>query len=228
MKFKKFISLALLLGTAALAFGACNEQTPDQGQQNDSETGGGGNSLSSYVLEAEYVDLEDAIGAGYSSDQRGLGMIYGQGTQAEIDKGWSSGYYLGYTYTPEFTIDFVFTADKAATATLVLRLGSELGNLSLTPDIFEVKLNGTSIDYGDMYIAGGVQNDMENVKFYDKTVTATAELKEGENIVTLSVLANSIMGSRSGGPLIDCLKISTAAKLAYTELKDNPSRRGEI
>ena len=177
-------------------------------------------------MEAEYVDIVDVVGSGLSSDQSGYNLIYGDGTQAQKDLGWSSGYYVGYTYTTEFKLDFVFKADKATTATIIIRLGSELGDIMLTPDNFEVSLNGTPINYAAMTIQNS--ESMAKMKFEDKTLTSNASLLQGENTISVRVLDNDLRGSTTGGPTIDCIKIRTDAILRYTENTDNPANRGSI
>ena len=217
MKNKKFIGLALtalaLASTVTLA--ACS-----------GGNAGGGGGRSDYIMEAEYVDIVNVVGSGLSSDQSGYNLIYGDGTQEQKDLGWSSGYYVGYTYTTQFKLDFVFSADKASTATIIIRLGSELGNILLTPDIFEVSLNGTPINYASMTIQNS--ESMATMKFYDKTLTNNAALVAGENTISVRVLENDLRGSTTGGPTIDCIKIQTDAKLTLTEHTDNPSHRGAI
>ena len=199
MKLKKVLGLvlagALLSGVAAVA--ACGT----------SDAGG----VQKYVMEAEYINLDGVSGAGVSSDQSGVEMIYGDGTQAQKDLGWSNGYYVGYTYASNLMLEFVFNADVAGTATIVLRLGSEIGDISLDPTNFAVKLNGENVTYSNMYVENSL---MEEMKFYDKTVSTTANLKAGENKLTLTVLTNNLVnGAKTGGPCVDCVIIETASKL---------------
>lgn len=217
MKCRKILGMLLavaVIGSAA-ALAACG--------------GGGGNGgggSQTYTFEAEYIDLDNVSGAGTSIDKSGVDMIYGDGTQAQKDLGWSSGYYVGYTYTTEFKLDFVFKADKATTATIIIRLGSELGDIMLTPDNFEVSLNGTPINYAAMTIQNS--ESMAAMKFEDKTLTSNASLLQGENTISVRILDNDLRGSTTGGPTIDCVKIRTDAKLTYTEHTDNPANRGSI
>lgn len=216
MKIKNFT--AIFAGVACLfAFGAmcvgCAQESEDRKKTND------------YVMEAEYTEMENVKGTGISSDQSGFEMIYGDGTDAQKNLGWSSGYFVGYTYTTDFSMDFKFTSDSAEKCTIILRLGSELGNISLSPESFKVTLNGTSISYNSIYIEG---SELSEMKFYDKTVAIGVELNTGENVLNLKVCANNLRNGQTGGPVIDCIKLQTAAKLTYTENTNNPGRRGEI
>lgn len=219
MKVKKVFAAVLMLAVVAammLAVTACSD-----------EPSGGGDGISEYVLEAEYMDIKDVAGAGISSNQSGYSLIYGDGTDAQKELGWSSGYYIGYTHTSAFSMDFTFEADKDATATIVIRLGSEIGNITLTPESFEIKLNGTSINYGSMFVEGGNQN-MSTMEFFDKTLTSTAQLKAGTNTINVSVHSNELRNGQTGGPMIDCVKVTTGAALEWTSYTDNPSHRGGI
>ena len=192
MKLKKMLGLLLVgtLLTGAVALSAC---TP-------TDDGGGANT---YTMEAEYINLDGVSGAGISSDQSGVEMIYGEGTQAEKNKGWSNGYFVGYTYATNLTLTFTFNASEDGSAAIILRLGSELGDISLDPTVFAVKLNGEEIIYDNLYVSGSLIEDMV---FSDKTVTADAWLVEGENVLELVVLNNNLMnGVKTGGPCVDCV-----------------------
>lgn len=215
-KLLKLLTLVLCF-TFMLSFVACggNDKLPE-------EEGG----VKTYVMEAEYIDLDDVIGTGLSGGPSGVGMIFGDGTTAEKNRGWSSGYYVGYTYTTDCRLDFVFTSSKAATATIILRVGSELGDLPFDPTTFGILLNDTEITYQSMYIAGSA--DMLTMAFADKTITTNAALVEGENTISLVVKDNTLYGAVPAAPVIDCIKIKTEANLTYTEKKDNPAKRGGI
>lgn len=189
--------------------------------------GGGkpsGNGTGTYTFEAEYIDLSDVQGAGESSSQGGVQMIYGNG-ESDKSKGWSEGYYVGYTYVANLKLDFNFESDADAKATVVLRLGSELGNLMLTPDLFEVQLNGETVPYASLSLNGGTS--LEDMKFYDLVVNTNANVKAGENTLSLIVRDNKLVaGERVGAPCIDCVKITTSANLTWTPKTDNPENRG--
>ena len=214
--------IALTIAAAAvcaLSLVGCN----DGGGTSDE--GGTGNSAGhqTYTLEAEYVDLDNVQGAGISSDQGGVEMIYGQGSDEDKGMGWSNGYYVGYTYSAHLTLEFNFEASKATSTAIILRLGSELGAISLDPTTFAVKLNGEAIEYQSMYIEN---SKMDSMKFYDKTVAVSAQLKEGANTLTLEVLPNTFKNGATGGPMIDCVKLETDATITWQPKTENPSNRG--
>lgn len=178
-----------------------------------------------YVMEAEYIDLDDVNGAGISSDQKGVDMIYGDGTDAQKKLGWSNGYFVGYTYATDLELTFVFEASEATKATIVLRLGSELGDIALDTSNFAISLNGKNVRYRGFSIEGST---IEAMKFTDCTVSTSASLKKGENVLTLKILENDIKSGKTGGPTVDCVKIKTEAKLTWTDKTENPSKRGSL
>jgi hypothetical protein len=219
MKNIKLISLLLVVVLSVSALGSCSLVEKILG---GGSTGGSG--TNQYVLEAEYIDLSDIQGAGESSSQGGVQMIFGSG-ESDKSKGWSNGYYVAYTYVADLKLDFVFQSDADATASIVLRLGSELGTLLLTPDLFEVQLNGEIVPYATLSLPGG--SSLEDMKFYDLTVNTNAKVKAGENTLSLIVRDNKLVaGERVGAPCIDCVKITTSANLTWTPKLDNPDNRG--
>ena len=178
-----------------------------------------------YTMEAEYVDLEGIEGEGVSSAQTGVGVIWGDGTETHKKRGWSNGYYVGYTYRNGFQLDFVFQSDRAEIATLILRLASELGDISLTAEEFSVTVNDKEIGYLKMFVEGSPS--MAEAVFYDRTITTAIELNVGENKISLIVNKNKLKHGSTGGPLIDCIKLQTEATLTWLEHKDNPDKRGD-
>ncbi len=229
MKLKKTLAAlaaAAIAVTMCAGLAACgndnNGDTNNPGKPGGNTPGG----MNTLVIEAEYIELENVAGAGISSNQSGLEMIYGSGEQADKDKGWSNGYYVGYTYTAECTMDFVFESDKDTTATISIRLGSELGNINLTPREFEVKLNGTVVNYGSWSVLDS-QKDMSKVVFKDYTISSNANLVKGENKITVSVKQNDLRKPGVGAPLIDCVKVTSDAKVTYNPI-DNPANKGVI
>lgn len=176
-------------------------------------------------MEAEYIDLSDVVGAGISSEASGVNMIHGNGTDAEKDKGWSSGYYIGFTYVANLELNFVFEANQDASATIVLRLGSEIGDITFDPNSLAVKLNGEVITYSNILVYG---SDMAEMEFKDYTITSNASLKQGENTITLVVLDNTLRTGQVGGPMVDAIKVTTNATLTWTSHTRNPEERGAI
>lgn len=177
-----------------------------------------------FTFEAEYVYLDEFMGAGISNSGEGVNNIYGDGLESDIEKGWSNGYFLGNTYA-ENSIEFVITSDRNASGSLVLRLASELGNMELNKDVFGIEVNGTEIDYS-ITVANSAAGSYD---FADYPVAGTINLAQGENVIKLTIKENTLRdGNSTGAPLIDCIRIATDAQLTWEPLTDNPDRRGEV
>lgn len=206
------IFCVLLAGVTVFGLVACGGSDTD-----DSET-------QTYTFEAEYVNLEGFMGAGISNSGEGVDNIYGEGLDSEKAKGWSNGYFLGNTYA-ENTVEFVISSDQAAEGQLILRLSSEIGNILLNNDVFGVEVNGTPVNYSITVI----NSKAGSYDFTDYPIATKIGLKEGENVVKLIIKQNNLKdGNSIGAPFIDCIKISTKAKLTWNPLTENPDNRGMI
>lgn len=180
--------------------------------------------LETYTFEAEYVYLDEFMGAGISNSGEGVNNIYGDGGENDINKGWSNGYFLGNTYAKN-SITFEITSDKAADGKLVLRLASELGNLALDNGVFGLEVNGKEVEYS-LTVANSAAGSYD---FADYPISAVVKLGEGVNTVTLTIKDNTLKdGNSIGAPLIDCIRITTGATLTWSPLTDNPDNRGKI
>ena len=211
-----FKTLTLLAASCILA--SC-------GQSSGGNTDG---SLNTFIMEAEYIDFTGIVGGGNSSEQRETNMIYGDGTDVEKNEyGWSNGYFVAYTHKAGICLEFDFKSDKAVNdATLVLRMASEMGTVSIGPDEFEIKLNDTVIDYNPQYLDN--YPTLDTMRFKDKTISSTAQIKAGDNVLTLTVKENNLTGAGTIGPILDCVKITSKAQLSWEPKTDNPDHRGEI
>ena len=79
MKLKRLFTaiIATLLVICSFALTAC-----DNGGDDSSTSGGGSTGSKELTMEAEYINLDGVKGAGLSSDQQGVQMIYCEGTEA--------------------------------------------------------------------------------------------------------------------------------------------------
>lgn len=208
MKFKKILLIALCtLSLSALV--AC-ESSED---------------IKTYTLEAEYINLDGIQGSGYSSEASGVDMIYGNGTDNEKRLGWSNGYYVSSLYKNDLQLDFKFTSDKSTTATIIVRVGSEIGDVIFDFESFEVQLNGDVMIYSSFSLEN---SEAATMKFVDKVITSNAILKEGENTISLVVRPNDLFGIKPGAPCIDCIKLKSDSNISWNPKTDNPDRRGAI
>lgn len=176
------------------------------------------------TFEAEYTYLDEFMGAGISNSAEGVNNIYGDGQQSDIEKGWSNGYFVGNTYAVN-SITFEITSSKTDSGKLILRLASELGNLTLNNQVFGVIVNGKELEYS-ISVANSASGTYQ---FVDYPISQSISLNEGENTITLTIKDNTLKdGNSIGAPLIDCIKITTQAELTWEPLTDNPERRGQI
>lgn len=162
-------------------------------------------------MEAEYIDLTGKVGAGYSGAANDEQMV-----QPGAVLNASNNYYIGYTHCV-IVLEFKFISSKAASNVKInIGLASELGNVTFTPNEFDVMLNGQAISYGKFEIRGGASEGSWG-NFADFTVTNSAALVEGENTITLMVKPNTFLkGQSTGGPGIDYVKVTTDATLRWT------------
>lgn len=195
------------------------------------------------IFEAEYVYINPTdTYKGDSGSTSGYGIIAGVDATSEVkasghlptNSGFASskGFYLTYTCTANASFTFVINSDKAVKgANISLCLGSELGtvvNLGPTNQSntfvsggtygFSVEVNGTALNYTPFALA----NSKNHTEYQ---LSATIDLKAGENKITLTV-ANSVVpgGTKTGvGPTIDYIKISNAggAVLTWNPYYDN-------
>ena len=153
-------------------------------------------------FETEYIYVDNLVGAGYSGSNSGRNMIQ-KFTNA------SNGNVVGYLNT-EITLTYNIIAKKATKANLTLTLGTENGTLILNQNNFLIKVNDENIVYNPITVIedGSGSN---GTKFHDYNVSKTISLKEGNNIITFSILktADGEGTSSARGPLFDKIFLSS-------------------
>lgn len=170
--------------------------------------------VNQYLFEAEDVSLSGKAGKGYSGEAEGKGLVQREGKGSTL--GVSNDRFVGYTYVNGFTLDFYIVSDMAVSdAVITARLSGEFEDFTLTPDMFEISLNGTPINYGRIEMTG-VPN-MAVREFQDYVIIRDAELAEGVNCIEFRV-SNDVNWIGGGtvaatAPLFDCVKIDTTAVL---------------
>lgn len=171
-----------------------------------------------YTFEVEYVDLTGKFGSGYSNSAREQQMIL----QDTADLGASNGYYIPYTHTAGLSFTFTIESDKAATGRLFIRLASDMGDMTLSPDMFSITFNGEEVNYGSFSLNGadtlGVCGTFESY-----VALRSADIVAGTNTVVLTVLENDKFPGRGStyGPAIDCIGIRTDATLTWEPVTSN-------
>lgn len=215
---KKILALACAVACVSVftaVFAACSSD-------------GGGTELEvpegmkEYTLEAEYTPVADLVGAAMSGSASGYDLI--QESSAESV---SNGYYIHNIHVTDFTLTFDFTAERAGTAAIYLRLFSPWGDTTFTPSNFGVVLNGTDISYSSLLVKGSSDDAPD---FRDYLVTQSATIKQGANKLELVVRENTLnhYSQSSGGPSIDCVKFVSDAGISWTPLTENLDHVGQI
>lgn len=178
----------------------------------------------SVTFEAEYVDVSQITGYGYSGSLTGTRIINrDQNAKANASNGW----YVSYLYYNGITLTFNIHADQAVdNALLYLRLSAEYYDLSITDEQFLVMVNGQQVKYGSISIpinnagsSGGVTSSSIEVPFQDFLVSTTLHLNEGDNTISLVVNNFKPENERTGtmysyAPVVDAIKICSTGDVS--------------
>lgn len=224
---KKLISgiLAFSLTTCMGVFAACNNGPADEPDPVGTKTA---------IFEAEGVDLSEQSGHGWSNNANGCGMIQGQNTakireNQSVLNSISNGYFVGFFGVEGTELTFEITSDVAVTdATLVLRLASEWGTMTVDQTVMKVEVNGANLAYTPFTVTGKKIDSAATVEygvpFTDFTVSPKISLNQGTNIIKLIAQGKPFgdMDSMDIGPGVDCIKIKSQANLTWESLwEDN-------
>lgn len=165
---------------------------------------------STYVFEAENVNLNDKAGPGYSGENAGPGMIV-----TNTNVGASGNKFVAYQCKNGNSLEFYIASDEAVEdATLVVRFAAEFSSMTLTPDKYQISVNGTALDYDDIVLT---LPDGENQSQFADFAIEGVSLKEGANLVQLKTTNNDALGGTlsATAPIIDCIKITTTAVVIW-------------
>jgi len=177
-----------------------------------------------YVFEAEYSpDIENLEGQGYSGTAVGTNMIVKDWNN---DYGTSNDNYLTYLYRQGITVTFTINSDKAVTdAILTWRVSCEYKDVTLSPSMYLVNLNGTGISYSNinLTIDSSATTSSKMAPFSDHVLTSSMSLKQGENVFSFVTMnSTAMMGTMyATAPIFDCFKIKTDAVLTWNPCTDN-------
>ena len=165
-----------------------------------------------YVFEAEYTDLTGILGGGISGAQGGTGMI------VDAPKA-SNQFAVGYLHKQGVKLSFKITADADCTAKMVLSLGNELGAMKFNKTSYKISVNGEALNYKEFTVK---KNSLQvGTEFLDYKISPDITLTKGENIISFETGENSYCNGASGGPIFDCVKLTSTTKLSYIPLEDN-------
>lgn len=153
-------------------------------------------------FEAEYIYVDNLVGAGYSGSNSGKNMIQKFANA-------SNGNVVGYLNT-EITLTFNIQSQQATSANLTLTLGTENGTLTLDQTTFLVKVNDENIVYSPITVIEDGSGTADT-KFHDYNISVPVPLIEGTNVFTFTVLkvAGGEGTSSARGPLFDKISLSS-------------------
>ncbi len=178
-----------------------------------------------YTFEAEGLDFTGLSTPAFSGTYSGTDMIFRasnyEGSPA-FASSISNGYFIGATHEAGLTLTYTIVSDMdAKDASITLRLASQMrSNQSIDNDVFDVKINGTSLDYTAFTLNASTSDNYET-PFVDFTLDATFDLVKGDNTISLVVMENDIAADWGGtydstaGPGIDNIKVTTYAGLTW-------------
>lgn len=177
-----------------------------------------------YVFEAENVDLTNNSGPGISGVASGGAMII-----TSTGKGASDDRFLSFLNAEaggffNTQIDFRLASDVAVNdVTLVLRLSAEMRNYDMNSSNYKIYVNNTDINYSQIRFLNvppwdPQMSDTNCLPFQDYTIGINISLMKGSNIISLVTSnTNPIAGTtiEADAPLVDCLKITTSAVVIW-------------
>ena len=192
------------------------EETPDEDKEPPKS-----DKPNEFIFEAEYTDLDDIGGPGWSGSFSGVQCI-----RQDVDNA-SNGYYVSFLYTEGNILAFEFESDIAEKGDLVLRLSTIIPEMWLaSDDVWNVTINGVSVDYGDVYLTGtGGLNEVAS--FDDAIVIKDFDILAGTNVIELETVNSEpqyTVGVNMTGtaPEVDCIKVyTTTAQLTWEPILEN-------
>lgn len=164
-----------------------------------------------YVFEAEYTFMDDVVGGGISGAAAGLNMI---AENADA----SNSFYVGSTHSTKCILTWEITSDQDTTATLRMVLANELSAMKLNPETLIITVNDEVLEYDEVELPAETKTVG---KTFNQFKLGDIELKEGVNTITFQVGENEYCNGASGGPLFDCIKLTSDAELTMTEYPEN-------
>lgn len=182
-----------------------------------------------YTFEAEDTNFMGKSGPSWSGSATGPGMIY-----KDTGGHGASGYgYVSHLYKNGNSLEFYFTSDIAVSdATIKLRVATELPDeWTYDNSMMQVILNGTPLNYDSFTLTPSGETDVATgqaamTDFQDYTLTTNASLLEGANTLQIKIVNNEkTQGTTytAAAPVVDCIKITTSAVLAWDESKGLPA-----
>lgn len=169
------------------------------------------------VMEAELTDLTGLRGPGFSGTASATEMIaWDEGGKLKA----SNEFYVAYLYAENLTLTFNFNSDTAVSdADIVVRMSAEFYTQTFSSDNYTVSLNGSAITgWTSPQFVGS-----DNPEFVDVAIMTNRTLNVGPNTITLTTTNTTSPGGtmQSQAPMIDCVKVASAATLTWVPKDSN-------
>ena len=113
------------------------------------------------------------------------------------------------------TLEFEVIAEHATDATLILNLGSEIGNFTYDSSTFSITINGTELKY-DPFEVKQIGNGLSSMGF-NAIEVGTVNLQEGENLIVFEIhpLNNSTSWPHTLGCLFDYMELADCSGIGW-------------
>ena len=190
--------------TAFDATAAVTEDTMVYAKWEKTKTG-----VSAYSFEAEDVNLNQKAGPGYSGENAGISMIVtNKDVQASNEK------FVAYQCRYGNSLEFNLASDGEADAVLYVRLAAEFSDMTLTPDIYEISVNGEPLQYKDISLTMAEGSQQGTFEDY---LVGTVHLNKGENLIQLKTVNHEALGGTltATAPIIDSIRVETEAVVIW-------------
>ena len=175
-----------------------------------------------YTFEFEDLDFTGMVGDGNSGsamEWEMVGTIPAFGITVPEEQKPSNNHYVYFNYTAGLSFPFEISSDKATTAKMVVRLGSEIGNIvDMGPDAgFAIAVNGVALDYAPFTVESlPINGGPVPYTFKDYEISVPVELVEGENNITFTILQRKTLSSPNDAPTMDCFTLTVEDDAALT------------
>lgn len=178
--------------------------------------------LTQYTFEAEYVDVSELHGFGYSGNADGVAMI----ERDVFDMNASNNYYLGWLYNTGLEIVFnIDAAEDVSGVVITLRLSAEYGDANrqktITDESFKVTVNDNKVSYPSITFYNLPDgSDEYKPAFQNYQLNINVSLKKGTNVIKL-IVNNSEKGEggtmKATAPMVDCMYLYSDVALQWAE-----------
>ena len=173
-----------------------------------------------YTFEAEDTDFDGKSGFGYSNNVSETEMIEKDSDGSLLA---SNGYFVSYLYYNGAFLEWNISSEKDVdNVTLITRLSYEFFDITVSPETYDITVNGTSLS-GYSISLTGVENTMKKLPFSDYVISSKVSLKKGKNSIKMITKNQNahVATYKAEAPMIDCIKLATNETLTFDKVEGN-------